>query len=194
MILGRLIVFLCLVAFTVPANANDKVKQFADSLASQALDIAKSSGVSVAAKQKNLETLFRKNVDIPWIAKFVAGKHWRRADAAQKKAYTKNYEAFVLKNYASKLTEYSGQSYKIKKIRNEGDGEYLLTMELINKGQPNVMLDYRVRTVGSGYKIIDIVVEGVSMITTQRADFGSVISNKGFDFLVSALKKKASAS
>lgn len=188
----RLLLIVGLISFAAPVLANDEVRNFADGLAQKALNIAKSEA-SKSVKQKKLEALFRNNVDIKWVAKFVAGKHWRTATPAQKAQYMKNYEAFLLKNYASKLTDYSGQSYNIKSTRNEGDGEYVLAMELINVGEPNVMIDYRIRKNGSGYKVIDIVVEGVSMITTQRSEFGSVISQKGFDFLIAALKKKAGA-
>lgn len=189
---ARLVMLIGVITLSSPALANDKVRNFADSLAQQALNIAKSDAAT-AAKQSKLEHLFRSNVDIAWIAKFVAGKHWRSATAKQRVDYLKHYEAFLLKNYASRLTDYSGQSYEITSIRDEGDSEYVLAMELINVGEPNVVIDYRIRNSGSTHKVIDIVVEGVSMITTQRSEFGSVISQKGFDFLISALKKKAGA-
>lgn len=190
--LKHILCSLLVLTFAHTAVAADEVTQFADGLAQQALNIAKSDEAK-PAKQAKLETLFKQNVNIKWVAQFVAGKHWRTASAEQKADYLKYYEAFLLKNYASKLTDYSGQSYKIIGSRDEGDGESVLTMELINTGEPNVMLDYRIRKEGSAYQVIDIVVEGVSMITTQRSEFGSVISQKGFDFLISALKKKSGA-
>lgn len=186
-----------LFAAAMPAYAAnpDEVSQFADKLAGTALEIVKDESTSKAEKQTKLEALFRDYVDIPFVARFVLGKHWRTATPEQQQAYLTNYEAFVLKNYTARLTNYTGQTYKILGARDEGDGEYLLTMELNNKDEPNVMVDYRVRAQdGGGYKIMDIIVEGVSMITTQRSEFGSVVNRNGLDGLINALGKKAGKS
>ncbi len=173
----------------------DEVAQFADRLAGDALEIVKDESTPKAQKQAQLENLFRNYVDIPWVARFVLGTHWRAATPEQQQAYLQNYEAFVLKNYTARLTNYTGQQYKILHTRDEGEGEYLLTMELVNTNEPNVMVDYRIRTQESGgYKIMDIVVEGVSMITTQRSEFGSVVNRNGLDGLIEALGKKAAKS
>lgn len=184
-----------LVMVTSPVMAADesaRVKSFADQLASRALIIVKNEGMSAAAKQRDLEALFDSHVDIAWVSRFVLGKYWRTASPEQQKTYMTNYKAFILKNYTSKLTSYTGQKYNIKSARPEGDaGEYLLTMELINKNEPSVLVDYRIRKNGADFKIFDIVVEGVSMITTQRSEFGSVVANKGLPFLIDALAKKA---
>ena len=184
---------LAVVSPSFAADESARVKAFADGLASRALIIVQNEGLSAEAKQRDLEALFDSHVDIAWVSRFVLGKHWKTATPDQQKAYQANYKAFVLKNYTSKLTNYTGQEYKIKSVRPEGDGEYLLTMELVNTNEPNVMLDYRIRKVGNDFKIFDIVVEGVSMITTQRSEFGSVVGNKGLPFLINALAKKAQA-
>jgi len=180
------------------ADATDAVRGFADQLASQALAIVKDTANAQDQKQEKLEVLFKESVDIPWVAKFVLGKNWHAATPAQQQDYLTNYETFVLKNYTSKLTAYTGQGYKITSVREEEGGdakskEYALTMELISSNEPAVIVDYRIRQNGKGYKIFDIVVEGVSMITTQRSEFSSVVSNKGLDFLIGALKQKAAA-
>ncbi|MCI5048863.1 MAG: ABC transporter substrate-binding protein [Rickettsiales bacterium] len=187
-----LIVGLTTVMLSVAAIAGtQQVEQFADKLASDAIAIVSKDGNSTTDKQTQLEALFEKSVDIDWVARFVLGKHWRNINEDQRDAYVANYKKFLLKNYTMRLTEYTGQTYKIVKSREDGNGEYILTMELINTGEPNVLMDYKIRESAGGYKIFDIIVEGVSMITTQRSEFSAVISNKGIDFLISALKKKA---
>ena len=181
--------------FALPAlAAGEDVKAFADKLAGNALVIVKNEKLSEAEKQSQLEALFKINVDIPWVAKFVMGKHWKAATEQQRSDYLSNYEKFILKNYTSKLTSYSGQEYKILDAKKDADGDYLLTMEVVSSnGDPNVLMDYRIRKVGTGFKIFDIIVEGVSMITTQRSEFGSVITNQGIEYLIEALKKKTAS-
>lgn len=178
----------------VAADESDRVKAFADQLASRAMIVVKNEGLSPQAKQHELETLFDSHVDINWVARFVLGKYWKTATLEQQTSYMTNYKAFILKNYTSKLAEYTGQKYVIKSARPDDEpGDYLLTMELLNTNDPNVVINYRIRKEGNDFKIFDIVVEGVSMITTQRSEFGSVVANKGLSFLIDALAKKAQA-
>lgn len=172
----------------------DEVKIFASKLADEALVITKNTEQPKAEKQKALESLFQSHVDIPWVGRFVLGKYWRTATPQQQQTYLKNYEAFILKTYTSKITDAKGGDYVIKQVRpDQTEGDYVLTMELKTQGEPSVMMDYRIRENKDGRKIFDIIVEGVSMITTQRAEFGSVINNKGLDFLIEALGKKAAS-
>lgn len=188
----RTFLLLCLIPFSAFADEGG-VRSFADGLAKQALDIAASAEMSTAQKQDELELLFEENVDMAWVGRFVLGKHWRNADDSQQQQYLENYKAFLLKNYASRLTDYSGESYAITNVREEKPGEYMLSMKLTVPGEPNVAIDYRIREESGNYKVYDIVVEGVSMITTQRSEFNSVVNNKGLDFLIEALGKKAAA-
>lgn len=178
-----------------PAMASEKAaEQFAVELAENAVSILEDTNLSETGKQNALEGLFAKSIDFDWVARFVLGKHWRTAEDAQRKAYAKSYKQFIVTNFTQRLGEYSGQDYVVKQVRAEGEpGEYLLTMELKNSNEPAVFLDYRLRKQGSQFKIFDIIIEGVSLITTQRTEFNSVVDRKGLDFLISALEKRASS-
>lgn len=175
-----------------PAFA-DGASAFVDGLATQVLGIVKESGLEKSEKTRKIEALFTDKVDMDFIAKFVVGKNWRAATPAQQSAYIAAYKPFILKNYASRLTRYSGQTYTLKKSRNEGSAN-IVTMEISdsNSGQ-NVSVDYRLRPAAGGYKIMDIVVEGVSLLSTQRSEFASIIDQKGIDGLTDALKTQVAS-
>jgi phospholipid transport system substrate-binding protein len=181
--------------FVMPAVANEKqAEQFAIELAQSAVTILEDGNLSDAGKQNALEGLFSKSIDFDWVARFVLGKHWRTAEDAQRKAYATSYKQFIVANFTQRLGEYSGQNYVVKHVRADGEpGEYLLTMELKNSNETAVFLDYRLRKQGPTFKIFDIIIEGVSLITTQRTEFNSVVDRKGLDFLISALEKRAGA-
>ena len=140
----------------------------------------------------NFEKLFRENVDIPWVGRFVLGRFWRQTNDAQKAKYIKEYETFLVSHYASRFSEYSNGSFKIANSRDDGENEYTITMQLLSgdAGAQPVIVDYRVRAGEKGFKVFDVIVEGVSMITTQRAEFGSVVSDKGIDYLISQLASR----
>lgn len=181
-------------ALASPAQAADSAaaKGFVDKVATQVLAIVKSNSASKSDKEAKLETLFADKVDINFIGRFVLGKHWRSATPQQQKDYIAAYRPFVLKNYAGKLAKYSGQTYTLKNARADGDAS-LVTMEIDDPNGQNVLVDYRVKGDGGNFRIVDIAVEGVSLLTTQRSEFNGIVENKGIDGLIDALKKQVAA-
>jgi phospholipid transport system substrate-binding protein len=166
-------------------------KNFIDGLATQVLTLVKDTGVSVGEKQAKIESIFSDKVDINFVAKFVLGKHWRTATPEQQASYVAAYKPFILKNYASKLTKYSGQTYTLKNARADGDAS-VVTMEINDPNGQTVNVDYKLK--GSGnFKIIDIAVEGVSLLTTQRSEFNGIVERKGLDGLIEALKNQVAS-
>ena len=146
---------------------------------------------SEAQKLQQLEAMFTGEVDIEWVAKFVLGKYWRTATPEQQQRYTENYRVFLVKHYTGKFTEYTSETFKVTSGRDDGNGQYTLAMKIIRPGKEDVNVDYRVRQSEDGrLKIFDIIVEGVSLITTQRSEFASVAGREGIDSLIDRLAKK----
>ena len=180
-------------AFSSIAQAADSgaAKSFIDTTATQVLTLVKNESLNKDQKQAKIESIFSDKVDINFVAKFVLGKSWRTATPQQQQEYIAAYKPFILKNYAAKLTKYSGQTYTLKNARTEGD-DTVVTMEINDPDGQKVNVDYHLRN-ESGFKIVDIAVEGVSLLTTQRSEFNGIIESKGVDGLIAALKAQVAA-
>jgi len=178
--------------FTQSSAASvESAGKYVESLGNKAVSIIASDKLSKSQKQKKLEKVFSSNVDIPWVGRFVMGRYWRKATAKQKKDYIKAYEDFIVSHYASRFAEYSGGKFNILETRAGSDDEFTVSMEMLNDTSDEpIYVDYRVRDEKGRFKIFDVIVEGVSMITTQRSEFGAVISNKDIDTLISKLANK----
>lgn len=172
---------------SLAAASPEGAKSFVDTVAKQVITVAKADS-STSTKEAKIQSIFSDKVDINFIARFVLGKHWRSASPAQQSAYVAAYRPFILKNYATKLAKYSGQSYELKNARTDGDAN-VVTMVIHDTDGEDINVDYRLRGDG-GYRIVDIVVEGVSLLTTQRSEFNSIVESKGIDGLIAALKSK----
>ena len=175
------------------AKTAEDAKAYVNNVASQALAVIETSASKEAKKQK-LEKIFAESVDIPWVGKFVMGRYWRQATDDQKKRYIQEYQRFVLHHYTSRFTEHTSGSFTLTDTKDNGNGEYTVSMSLQdakNKGEPPVLVDYRLRKEGGSFKIFDVIVEGVSMITTQRSEFASVLAKNDIEHLISQLSKKS---
>lgn len=182
----------CIVS-AMPAHAAsvNEARTFVDTVGREALDVI-SSKVSKEQKEARLEKLFSGSVDIPWVGRFTLGHYWREATDAQRSHYLKAYEDFWVTHYARRFAEYSGGSFKITGASQDEDGEYTVTMTMTSaEDHQDVQVEYHVHVGSSGrLQIYDIVVEGVSMITTQRSEFASVVGSKGLDYLIDQLANR----
>lgn len=184
-----------LLALPVGAKASPHAAaHYIQALGDEALAIISNKALSKNQKQSKLETLFANSVDFDWVARFVIGRYWRQASEEQKSRYVQEYKKFLTLHYTSRFTDYTSGSFKVTDIRDMGEGEYMVSMELKSdekSNDPPVFIDYRIRSEQGHFKIIDVVVEGVSLITTQRSEFASVIAHEGMDYLINQLAAKS---
>lgn len=178
-------------AFAAEGGDSEKARQFVDSVAGDVMDILHSTK-SEAAKRKELEHMIVSHVDIEWIGKFVLGRYWRQASDTQKTTYIKNYRDFIATTYASRFIEYQGEGFEISGIRAENNNRFTVKMKVKTDKEP-ILIDYIVHQDSGKYKIVDLVVEGVSMITTQRSEFASIVQGNGLDYLIAQLGDKTSS-
>lgn len=186
-------VFGLLFAQNADAATSADAKTYINKLGNNALSIISNAKLNKAQKQDKLNVLFSESVDIPWVARFVMGRFWRQATETQKTAYVREYRKFLIKHYTSRFADYTGGSFNITGVKDDGDNEFTVNMQLLGdkKNSEPVLVDYRVRADGSAFKIFDVNVEGVSLITTQREEFSSVISQHSIDYLIAQLQNKA---
>lgn len=193
--------FLCFLlvsalSFSAPASAaaTNAASKYVESLGNQAIAVIANPKFNKQQKQAKLETIFSTNVDIPWVGRFVMGRFWKQATPDQQKRYLSEYQKFIITHYASRFAEYSGGKFNITGTKDDGNNEFTVSMEMIgDKAAEPVLVDYRVRGNGGSFKVFDVIVEGVSMITTQRSEFGSVLNDKGVDYLIGKLASKSIA-
>ncbi|MEZ5692139.1 MAG: ABC transporter substrate-binding protein [Rickettsiales bacterium] len=192
--LVSVVLLMSVVPFSSAYSADkDSASKYVESVGNQAIDILSDKNLDKKDKEKHIEELFRKNVDIKWIGRFVIGRFWRQLEKDKKESYMQAYEKFVIKNYASKFVDYSSGSFKISGSHDNGDNEFTINMEIKaddNSDEP-IIVDYKVRNEGKKFLIFDIIIENVSMIATQRSEFNSVMANKGIDYLTEQLVKKS---
>ena len=134
--------------------------------------------------QQQRESEFREvlnaDFDMPRISRFVLGPYWNASNDQDRQNFRKLFEDYLVKAYAQRFSEYNGEQVKVTASHPETETTTRVTTEVLRpSGAPPAKIDWRVRKDDSGYKIVDIDVEGVSMLLTQREQFSSVIERNG---------------
>ncbi len=193
-----LVVVACLSLLSSPSVAApvDDASKYIESLGNSAIATLTDKQLDKETKTKKIEQLFRENVDTAWIGRFVLGRFWRQITDDQKVRYLRGYESFLVRNYATRFTDYTSGSFKITDARASSGNEFIISMQIKSEeagGEP-ILVDYRVRSDSRNRKnnflVVDIIVEGVSMITTQREEFTSILTSKDMEYLIAQITKK----
>lgn len=154
-------------------------KNFVDTMAQRGINFLGNPDLSAAQKTAEFEKLLSDSFAMKTIARFALGRYWRTASKQEQSEYLKLFEDMVLRVYAGRFTDYQGQSFEVAQTRAQGSRDTIVTTFIIPDNGNKIQIDWRVRYKNSKYKIVDVMVEGVSMALTQRSDFASVIQRGG---------------
>lgn len=176
---GLLLFLGLLVGTPVQAAAPSDAGAFIDGLVHDALGTINSKQTTEEDRTKHFHDLLEKDFDMQWISHFVLGRYWNSASEQDRQQFIKLFTEYVVRSYSQRFSEYSGETVKIVGTRDAGDNA-IVRSEIVhpNGGDP-AKVDWRVRKGEDGYRIVDVDVEGVSMIVTQRDQFGSVMQHEG---------------
>jgi len=190
------IIFLCVLSF---ASANvysnigpdELVRKTADDVIStikQDKDIqaGDTNKIFKLAEEKILP-----NFDFERISRLVLGKAWRKATDKQKTEFKYEFKNLLLRTYAVALSKYKDQKIEYKPLRMKPTDEIVtVKTEIIQSGGQPIDVDYALAKQDDGWLVIDIIIEGVSLVTNYRSQFASEIKKNGMDSLIIELAKK----
>ena len=165
-------------------------EKFVSNFADKAISIL--SNESINASQKNIQftELVMSSIDMNLISKFVLSKYWKLATDDQKKAYLLAFKQYFISSYANKLDQYSGE--KVVIVSSNAAKKFVIVKSNIVRDGTDTLkieLDWRLLTRDGQTKIIDLSIEGISLIIAQREEFQSFLANNdnSLDALINKL-------
>lgn len=176
----------------VSDKKENDAQAFVQSMVDNGLAFLSDGSLDKADKAQKFKTLLNESFDLDAISKFAVGRYWRNMSEEQQEEYTSLFKTMLVDVYSKRFDEYQGQSVKITGSEPLNEKDTIVKSKIISpKSNNDVPVEWRVRKKGNQYKVIDVLVAGVSMSVTQRSDFSSVIQRGGGDVsvLINHLKK-----
>lgn len=139
-----------------------------------------------------IETRVVPHFDVAKMTRLVIGKAWRQATSEQQKQLIAEFQRLLVRSYGSAYSAYRHVKVDVKPLKLNG-GEDDVTVKsqiLMPGGAPPVAVDYAMNATPSGWKVYNVVVEGVSLVTTYRNDFAAQIDQGGIDGLIKNLQER----
>jgi len=192
----RLLLAVCFLALPVLAHAQQMgPEELVKKMTDEVMEAIKSDKQLAAGdRQKALKLAEEKilpHVDCEEATRLAVGRSWREASPEQRKKLTDEFRRMLVRTYSSAVSTYQGQTMKVLPVRMKPeDTEATVRNQYIRSGAKPVSIDYSMRKTDAGWKIFDIVVEGVSLVITYRSEFDAVVKQQGIDGLIKALATK----
>ncbi len=168
----------------------DGAAQFIDRLGNQTLQIHRSSDLTYEQRESRFRSLLKQGLDLPFIGRFVLGKYWRLATPEQQRDYLALFSEYALQTYSARLVGYTGQTMTVIGARRANEKDVVIRTTIKRPNGPPFIADWRVRTTGDRYRIIDIMIEDISMVVTRRSEFASVVLHNGIEGLLAVLRAR----
>lgn len=119
------------------------------------------------------------------------GRDWNKASPDQKKRLTEEFKTLLVRTYSNALTSYRDQTVRYKPAKGAaGDTEVVVKTEIVQPGSKPIQLDYSVEKLDNGWKVYDVVVAGVSLVSNYRDTFNQEVRANGVDGLIQMLVNK----
>jgi phospholipid transport system substrate-binding protein len=192
----KLVYVLCLNLFVTAVSAQDlapdaQVKQITD----EVIGIIQQDKDLRAGNQKKVNELVDARV-LPYfnfgrMTALAVGPNWRKASVEQQKALTSEFRILLVRTYSSALSTYKNQVIAFQPLRAAaGDTDVTVRTQVKQPGTAPVSIDYGMEKTPSGWKVYDVVVGGVSLVTNYRETFNAEIHEGGLDGLIKSLASK----
>ena len=130
--------------------------------------------------------------DFKRMTQLALGRSWSQANPAQQQALERAFRTLLVRTYSTALAQTSGQTRVDVKSPNlaSGDTEAMVRTVVSEPGRKPFAIDYRMSKAPGGWKVYDVVVENLSLVTNYRSSFQSEISRSGIDGLIKAIEAK----
>lgn len=156
--------------------------------------IAKDKEIRAGNRAKLIEVIEAKvlpHFNFASMTSLAMGQNWNRATPEQKKHLIEEFKTLLVRTYASALAAYSDQRFDFRPLRAKAtDTDVTVNVRVMQSGAQPVPIDYSMEKTGSGWKVYDVMVGGVSLVANYRTEFNATIRESGIDGLIKNMQTK----
>lgn len=190
-------VFLVFALFIAPANAADnaQAKAFIQNMGDEVIGYLVDDNIGQADRKDKLATVLKAHFDTKTISRFAMGQNWKTLSAEQQDEYRTLFEKMIVAIYSEKFAAYDGQQFEVDQAKAVNDKDYIVQSRILQNKGKDVTVSWQIRFKDDEFRIIDVKVEGVSMVLTQKSEFSSIIQRKGGNpaIIIDYLRQKTKA-
>ena len=173
------------------AAADAGPRAVVEQVTSAALAVLRDKALSAADKRQRLEDIVYAHTDFATLSRLVLARNWSRFSDAQQREFMEQFRRHLALTYGRNVESYHDESIEVTGTRQEPGGDWTVQTKIMRGGPDDILVDYRLRAqADGGWKIIDFVIERVSLVANYRSEFQEIMSHGGPDELLKLLAEK----
>lgn len=186
-------IFACLVAVSVWADEAPDV--LVKRVSEEVLDIIRKDKDVQNGNQKRILELVDAKVlphfNFQHMTALAVGKDWRRANPQQQQQLMQEFKTLLVRTYSNALTSYRDQTVRYKPFKmNPADTDVVVRTEVVQPGNKPTQVDYTLEKMDNGWKVYDVTIAGISLVTNYRETFAQEVRNGGIEGLIQSIANK----
>jgi phospholipid transport system substrate-binding protein len=142
-------------------------------------------------RYERLSSILDDAFDLEYMARAAVGRHWSQLSAAEQENWVETFKRLTSATYAGRFEKYTGQQFAVLAEEPAANETVLVRTRVIDPGNENVDLDYRLRSTPAGWQVIDVYFKGtVSEVALRRSEYAAVLKREGFAALQASVNRK----
>jgi phospholipid transport system substrate-binding protein len=190
---SALLAIVCFTGFSYPppARAADAPRAIVERMTKAALEVLGDKSLTIDDKQHRLEEIVYRELDFDTISRLVLGRNWSRFTPEQQAEFVNLFKEHLSLTYKNSIENYKNERVEIVGDREEARGDWTVQTKIVRGGgSSDIVVDYRLRKQGDVWKIIDIIIERVSLVANFRSQFQDILGNGDPEKLLKILREK----
>jgi phospholipid transport system substrate-binding protein len=139
---------------------------------------------------KLVEDILLPHFDFQAMARWVMGKYWRQADENQQQRFTQEFRTLLINTYANALLEYSNEAIHFYPLQSAQADETTVRSEIRLTSGSAIPINYSMHVRDNDWKVYDVVIDGVSLVTNYRSTLGGQIRDEGIDAVIQKISER----
>ncbi len=177
-------------AADAPAADANTPRGVVQATTSAVIDVLANGGLSTDEKRHRVENIVYARVDFPTLSKLVLARAWNELSEDQRKQFMEEFRQNLSATYGRNVETYKNEKVTIIDDHSEPRGDWTVRTKIVRNGADDINVDYRLRQIDGTWKIIDIIIENVSLVANFRSQFQEIMSSGGPTRLLQVLHDK----
>jgi phospholipid transport system substrate-binding protein len=175
------------------AAATESPEQFVERTSKDVLAILRDPALAHDAKIVRLQKMMDERSDFDTISKLVLASHYRQFSDGQRMDFVELLHRYLTTTYGQQIDNYGNETVSVTGGRAEARGDYTVQTRIKRNNGQDLSVEYRLRKVGEDWRLIDVIGEGISLVSNLRSQFGEILNDGGPDKLLKVLREKNAA-
>jgi len=188
------IVTFCTLILFAPVEANSAPKTAIKSTIESILNILRDKNLSLpdkkAERRDKMRALIRDRFNFQEMGRRILARHWKKRTSEEQKEFVSVFSELLEASYISKIEAYTDEKVTYDKESIKSGGKYAMVSTTIATKKVDIPIDYKVKLRDSKWWIYDVVIEGVSFVSTYRSQYGKILKQESFAKLIQKMKNK----